>query len=529
MSEEQVVTAAGQHLTIGIPKEPFHDQRCVSVAPQNIRHLLKLGYEVVVQHNAGEEADFYDEQYESQGARIVSEEEAWGADVVVCMNTPPDEQLSMINPGTLLITRVNPRATVRILDIFSHLRINVLALDCVPRISRAQSIDVLSSMMSIAGYKAVLEAADHFGRLLPGQVTAAGKTPPAQVYVIGAGVAGLSAIGTASSLGAVVSSTDVRPEVADQVESLGGTFVEIPVRQESVDGYAREMTDDEQDIALKLYAEQAAKSDIIITTAKIPGRPSPLLLTEEAIMGMKPGSVIVDMGATEQGSNTELTEVNKIVHTRNGVTIIGFTNLEGRVPEQASQMFGQNIVNLMKLITPGKDGSYELDESDEVIRGMTTNLNGEIMWPPPPVKVSAAPAPQKEEEKEPEMQEAAEPEEPSKWKGLWWKALIVVLAVALVMVAPATMASHFIVFMLAIVVGFYVITAVTHSLHTPLMSVTNAISGIIIVGAILLTGTGNIVVTVLSAIAMIIASINIFGGFLVTNRMLKMFQRSADE
>lgn len=517
---------AEQRMTIGVPKEPYAYQMRVSVAPQNVERLLKLGYEVLVQRDAGAKADLFDDQYAAQGARIVDAAEAWGADVVVCMNTPPDEQLAQIKPGALLITRVNPRANPQLLDKFQSMGITVLALDCVPRISRAQSLDVLSSMMSIAGYKAVIEAADSFGRLFPGQVTAAGKMPPARVYVIGAGVAGLSAIGTASSMGAVVAATDVRPEVFDQVESLGGEFIEIPVKQESADGYAKEMSSDEQSIAQRLYAEQAAKSDIIITTAQIPGRPSPLLLTADAIYNMRPGSVIVDMGASEQGSNTELTKVDQVVTTENGVTIIGYTNLANRLPAQASQMFGQNVANLFKLITPQKDGRYELDEDDEVVRGMTITLDGQITWPPPPVSVSAAPAPQQVQ-----AASAARPEEAPvpRWKKLWWKVALTALAILLIAVAPASMANHFIVFMLAVVVGFYVITAVTHSLHTPLMSVTNAISGIIIVGAILLAGTGNIVVTVLAFIAMVIASINIFGGFLVSHRMLKMFQRSSDE
>lgn len=524
--EQEMTEMAEERMTIGIPKEPYDYQMRVSVAPQNIERLLKLGYEVLVQRGAGAKADFHDAEYEAQGARIVDAAEAWGADAVVCMNTPPAEQLGLIKRGALLVTRVNPRANPQLLDVFAEMGITVLALDCVPRISRAQSIDVLSSMMSIAGYRAVVEAADEFGRLFPGQVTAAGKMPPARVYVIGAGVAGLSAIGTASSMGAVVAATDVRPEVYDQVESLGGEFIEIPVKQESTDGYAKEMTEDEQQIALRLYAEQAAKSDIIITTAQIPGRPSPLLLTEEAVLGMKPGSVIVDMGASDLGSNTALTKVDQAVRTPNGVTILGYTNLANRLPAQASQMFGQNVVNLFKLLTPEKDGRCRLDEEDEVVRGMTITLDGAITWPPPPVAVSAAPEPQQAQA---EGDAAAKPEPPSRWKGLWWKALLGILAVVLIVAAPASMANHFIVFMLAVVVGFYVITAVTHSLHTPLMSVTNAISGIIIVGAILLAGTANPVVTALAFIAMVIASINIFGGFLVSHRMLKMFQRSSDE
>lgn len=517
---------SAEQMTIGVPKEPYSYQMRVSVAPQNVANLVKLGYKVCVQHDAGINAEFSDEQYIAEGAEIVDEADAWGANVVVCMNTPPDKQLGLIKRGALLVTRVNPRSNPQLLDKFAEMGITVLALDCVPRISRAQSLDVLSSMMNIAGYKAVIEAADSFGRLFPGQVTAAGKMPPARVYVIGAGVAGLSAIGTASSMGAIVSATDVRPEVFDQVESLGGQFIEIPIKQESTDGYAKAMSEDEQSIAQRLYAEQAAKSDIVITTAQIPGRPSPLLLTEEAIMGMKPGSIIVDMGASEKGSNTELTKVDEVVHTSNGVTIIGYTNLANRLPAQASQMFGQNVVNLFKLITPDKNGRYVLDEEDEVVRGMTVTLDGVITWPPPPVNVSAAPEPAAAK---PAEAAAAEPAPESRLKKNWWKILLVVLGIVLILAAPASMSNHFIVFMLAVVVGFYVITAVTHTLHTPLMSVTNAISGIIIVGAILLSGTGNLLVTIFAFIAMVIASINIFGGFLVTHRMLKMFQKSSEE
>ncbi len=511
-------------MRIGIPKEPFAGQTLVAASPDTVTKLIKLGYDVCVEKGAGVGASYYDDQYAATGAELVDKASAWGSDIVVCLDTPPSEELALIRKGAVLISRINPGANVEVVDTFRDMGITALAMDMVPRISRAQALDVRSSMANIGGYRAVIEAASAFGRLFTGQVTAAGKVPPAKVYIIGVGVAGLASIGTANSMGAIVSATDVRPEVADQVESLGGTFVEIPVKQESADGYAREMTEDQKKLVLEVYKEQAAKNDIVITTAQIPGRPSPLLLTEEAVAGMKPGSVIVDMGASEQGSNCALTKPGEIIQTDNGVTIIGYADLPGRLPGQASQLYGQNVVNFFKLTTPQKDGEVVLDQEDEIVRGITVTLDGDIMWPPPPVKVSAAPA-------APAVApvEAAPEVEKTSLQKHWWKALIAVLGLALIWAAPADMAGHFIVFELAVVVGFYVITNVTHALHTPLMSVTNAISGIIIVGAVLLIGSSNMVVAALSFIAMVIAAINIFGGFLVTHRMLGMFQRSSDE
>ncbi|MEI3377754.1 MAG: Re/Si-specific NAD(P)(+) transhydrogenase subunit alpha [Coriobacteriales bacterium] len=515
-------------MRIGIPKEPFADQPLVAGSPDTVTKLKKLGYEVVVERGAGERASFFDDGYLAAGAEIVDAATAWGSDIVLCLDTPPDAELKLMKKGAVLISRMNPGANPQDVEKFEDMGITALAMDMVPRISRAQALDVRSSMQNIAGYRAVIEAAENFGRLFTGQVTAAGKMPPAKLYVIGVGVAGLAAIGAANSMGAVVSATDVRPEVADQVESLGGTFVEIPVKQESSDGYAKEMGADEQALVLKVYEEQAAKNDIVITTAQIPGRPSPLLLTKEAVLGMKPGSVIIDLGASEAGSNCELTVPGEIITTENGVTIVGhsLTSMPAHLPGQASQLYGQNLVNFFKLTTPGKDGELVLDEEDEVIRGVTVTLDGVGMWPPPPVKVSAAP------KQAPAAAAAvAEPEEKKEKRGLakhWWKILLGILGAALVMAAPESMTAHFVVFELAVVVGFYVITGVSHSLHTPLMSVTNAISGIIIVGAILQVGSANIVIQVLSIIAMVIASINIFGGFLVTNRMLKMFDGSSE-
>ena len=513
-------------MLIGIPREPNPEQTLVAGTPDSVKKLIKLGYEVAVESGAGERASFFDDAYEQAGAKIVSREEAWGADIVVCLDTPPDAELALIKRGATLIARMNPSANEEVIGKFEEMGITALAMDMVPRLSRSQSLDVRSSMANVGGYRAVIEAANVFGRLFTGQVTAAGKMPPARVYVIGVGVAGLAAIGTASSMGAEVSATDVRAEVADQVESLGATFVEIPVKQESSDGYAKALDEDEQARVLKVYEDQAAVNDIVITTAQVPGRPAPLLLTEEAVAGMKPGSVIVDMGASPLGGNCALSKPGEVIVTDNGVTIIGYTDLPGRLSGQASQLYGQNIVNFFKLATPGKDGELVLDEDDEVIRGITVTLDGVGMWPPPPVSVSAAP--KKEEAAPVEAAPVEEPKEKSAFAKWWWKVAAVLLGAVVVMLAPPSMTSHFVVLELAIVVGFYVIGGVSHTLHTPLMSVTNAISGIIIVGAILLISSSNLVVTILAFIAMAVASINIFGGFLVTHRMLKMFERSSD-
>lgn len=514
-------------MRIGIPKEPYPDQPLVAGSPDTVKKLMKLGYEVVVERGAGVRASFFDDAYAEAGAKLVGAEEAWGSDVVLCLDTPPDAELAMVKRGATLISRMNPGAHPEDVEKFEQMGITALAMDMVPRISRAQSLDVRSSMQNIAGYRAVIEAAENYGRLFTGQVTAAGKMPPAKLYVIGVGVAGLAAIGAANSMGAVVSATDVRPEVADQVESLGGTFVEIPVKQESKDGYAKEMTADEQAQVLQVYAEQAAKNDIVITTAQIPGRPSPLLLTAEAVANMRPGSVIVDLGASAEGSNCELTRPGEVYTTDNGVTIVGhsLTSMPAHLPGQASQLYGQNLVNFFKLTTPGKDGQLVLDEDDVVIRGVTVTLDGQGMWPPPPVQVSAAPAQAAPAAAEPHKEEKPEKRGFAKH---WWKIVLGILGAALILAAPESMTGHFVVFELAVVVGFYVITGVSHSLHTPLMSVTNAISGIIIVGAILQVGSDNLVIQILAVIAMVIASINIFGGFLVTNRMLKMFQGSSE-
>ncbi|MDO5646278.1 MAG: Re/Si-specific NAD(P)(+) transhydrogenase subunit alpha [Dermabacter sp.] len=513
-------------MRIGIPRETLADQPLVAATPATVAGLIKLGYTVAVQRGAGEGAAYLDAAYADAGADLVGDE-VWTADIVTTLDVPPREVRRQMSPGAVLISRMAPGRNPELVDELAEDRLTALAMDAVPRISRAQSMDVLSSMANIAGYRAVIEAASNFGRLFTGQVTAAGKVPPATVYVIGAGVAGLAAIGTANSMGAIVRATDLRPEAGEQVASMGAEFVPIPAAtEESTDGYAKEMTADQAAAAARLYAEESAKADIVITTANIPGRAAPVLLTADDVARMRAGSVIVDMAAAN-GGNCELTRPGEVYTTDGGVTIVGHLDLAGRLPGQASQLYGQNIVNLMGLLTPAKDGVMVLDFDDEITRGITVTYahddTADILWPPPPVSVSAAPAPASAP---PAAAEPA-PEEPAKRRGLGalWAVIGGLLGVALVLASPLQVSGEYMVLMLAIVVGFYVITAVTHSLHTPLMSETNAISGIILLGAILQVGSLNPAVSVLAFIAIVVASINIFGGFLVTHRMLGMFSR----
>jgi NAD(P) transhydrogenase subunit alpha len=404
--------------------------------------------------------------------------------------------------------------------------VTALALDAVPRISRAQSMDVLSSMANIAGYRAVVEAAHEFGRFFTGQVTAAGKVPPAKVLVAGAGVAGLAAIGAASSLGAIVRATDPRPEVADQVRSIGGEYLEVVVPEEqkeiSSDGYAKATSEAYDRRARELYSEQAADVDIIVTTALIPGRPAPRLITAADVASMKPGSVVVDMAAA-QGGNVEGSVAGERVVTANGVVILGYTDLAGRLPQQASQLYGTNLLNLLTLVTPGADGELALDFDDVVQRAVTVVRDGEITWPPPPVQVSAAPAAAASAEP------AAAPKPARRILSTGTKTGLSIAGIAALFLvcafAPPPLPQHFLVLTLSVVVGFYVIGKVAHALHTPLMSVTNAISGIIVVGAMVQLPTGDLLVQLIAAAAVLVASINIFGGFAVTRRMLAMFRK----
>jgi NAD(P) transhydrogenase subunit alpha len=511
-----------RQLRIGVPRETRARETRVAATPATATKLVALGYEVVVETGAGAASSFPDDAYAAAGARVVDAREAWQADVVLKVNAPATGEISLLRDGATLVSLLSPGLQPDLVDALAARPITVLAMDAVPRISRAQSMDVLSSMANIAGYRAVVEAAHTFGRFFTGQVTAAGKVPPAKVLVVGAGVAGLAAIGAASSLGAIVRATDVRPEVAEQVRSLGGEYVAVPDADEQVstDGYAREMSEDFNRRAAQMYAEQAEDVDIIITTALIPGKPAPLLITEEMVASMRSGSVIVDMAAA-QGGNVAGSVADEIVVSGNGVSIIGYTDLPGRLPAQASQLYGQNVVSLMTLLTPAKDGRLVLDFDDVVQRAMTVVRDGEKTWPPPPVQVSAAPAPTAPAKAEP----APPPEPPRPGRRFALVGLGAALLFLVTAFSPNELIQHVTVFALAVVVGFYVIGHVHHALHTPLMSVTNAISGIIVVGALLQIGHGDAVVTALAAVAILVASINVFGGFAVTRRMLGMFTR----
>jgi H+-translocating NAD(P) transhydrogenase subunit alpha len=486
-----------------------------------VAQLLKLGYDVVVEPGSGAAASFTDEAYEEAGATIASTTEA---DIVLGVNAPTSAQLDGLRSGATVIAILSPALDPELVEDLGGRPLTALAMDAVPRISRAQSLDVLSSMANIAGYRAVIESAHSFGRFFTGQVTAAGKVPPAKVLVVGAGVAGLAAIGAAGSLGAIVRATDPRPEVADQVRSLGGEYLSIksPEVEVSATGYAKEMGDDYKALEAQLYADQAADVDIIITTALIPGRPAPRIITAGMVASMRPGSVIVDMAA-QNGGNVEGTVKDQAVTTDNGVTIIGYTDLAGRLPAQASQLYGTNLVNLLKLMTPEKDGRLVLDLDDVVQRGITVVHDGENMWPPPPVQVSAGPAAAVPAAP---VQESTAKRPVSPGRRMATVFLAAAVLFGFIAISPAALQAHLTVFALAIVIGYYVIGHVHHALHTPLMSVTNAISGIIVVGALLQIGQDDVVITVLSFVAILLASINVFGGFAVTRRMLAMFSRS---
>lgn len=510
-------------MRIGVPKESKPGETRVAATPKTVGQLIGLGYEVLVEAGAGQRSSFSDAAFQEAGASVGASADVWDSDVVIKVNAPSDEEVARLRPGTVLAGLLAPALNPELVDRLAAQGVTALAMDAVPRISRAQALDVLSSMANIGGYRAVVEAAHEFGSLFTGQVTAAGKVPPAKVLVVGAGVAGLAAIGTANSLGAIVRSFDARPEVAEQVESMGAEFLRVEgLEQEgpSATGYAKEMGEDFNRRAAELYAEQAKDVDIIITTALIPGRPAPRLITKEMVASMKPGSVIVDMAASN-GGNVEGTVADQLVMTDNQVRIIGYTDLPGRLPTQASQLYGTNVVNLLKLLTPAKDGKAVIDFDDVVQRGMTVCRDGQSTWPPPPVAVTAAPV------AAPPVERPAPP--PPKVRDPRRRyALMGLAAVLFGLVAawsPAAFLGHFTVFALAVIVGFYVISNVAHALHTPLMSETNAISGIILVGALLQVGSEDPVVRTLAFVATVIASVNIFGGFSVTNRMLQMFRK----
>jgi H+-translocating NAD(P) transhydrogenase subunit alpha len=507
---------------IGIPRESRQGETLVAATPTTAGQLQGLGYEVVVERGAGTAADQPDGAFEAAGIRVTDADEVWSSDVVVKVNAPTPDEIWRLRAGATVVSLMAPARSPKLIEQLQAQRVTGLAMDAVPRISRAQAMDVLSSMANVAGYRAVIEAAHAFGRQFTGQVTAAGKVPPARVFVVGAGVAGLAAIGAAGSMGAVVRAFDVRPEVAEQVESMGAEFVTVDMEQEvSSDGYAKEMTAEQEAATAAMYDEEARNADIVITTALIPGRPAPRLVTAETVAAMRTGSVIVDMAAAN-GGNVELTRTDEKVVTDNLVTILGYTDLAGRLAAQTSQLYGTNVVNLLKLMTPGKDGELVLDLDDVVVRGITVTHDGESMWPPPPVQVSAAPAAPAPAA----VPVATEPPKPPDPRRKWYAAALAAVLFALVAAySPPDFLGHFTVFALAVFVGYYVISNVAHALHTPLMSETNAISGIILVGGILQVGSDNPVVTALAFVAVLVASINIFGGFLVTLRMLEMFRK----
>jgi len=511
-------------MKIGVPRETHPGERRVATTPDVAEQLQKLGYEVLVEKDAGAEASFSDEAYKEAGCTIVgSAADIWsGADIILQVRPPEGDQAAGLKESQTLISFLYPGQNPDLLEQLTRTGGTALAMDSVPRISRAQKMDALSSMANIAGYRAVVEAAQHFGRFFTGQITAAGKVPPAKVLVIGAGVAGLAAIGAAKSMGAIVRSFDTRPEVKEQVESMDAEFLMLDFEGEDGSGeggYAKVMSDEFIKAEMALFAEQARDVDIIITTALIPGKPAPKLITAEMVESMKDGSVIVDLAA-EMGGNCELTVPGEVA-VRNGVSIIGYTDLPSRLAAQSSQLYGTNLRHLLTDMTPEKDGNLVLDLDDEVVRGATVCTGGETLWPPPPPKISAAPAkaapapaPAPKEEKKP---------------GLMGPIVgMIVGGLALLglgAVAPPSFMAHFTVFVLACFVGYMVIWNVTAALHTPLMSVTNAISSIIVIGALLQISSDVPVIKWIAVGTVLITAVNIFGGFAVTRRMLEMFRK----
>jgi len=513
-------------MIIGIPKESLRGENRVASSPSAINALIKLGFSVQVQKGAGVKASFTDQEYLDAGAEIVTKKKAWQCDIVFKVNAPTIAEAELLNDGVTLVSFIAPAQSPELLELLKSKSVNTLAMEMVPRMTRSQSLDALSSMANIAGYRAVIEATNAFGRFLTGQITAAGNLPPAKVMIIGAGVAGLAAIGTAGSLGAIVRAFDTRPEVKEQIESMGAEFLELDYEEEdtgSGDGYAKEMSQAFIDAEMALFAEQAKDVDIIITTAMIPGKPAPKLITEEMVKSMKTGSVIVDLAAGG-GGNCELTVAGKVTDVE-GVKIIGYTDLVSRLPNQSSTLYANNLVNLMKLLCREKDGNIAIDFEDQVIRNMTVVHQGEITFPPPPIQVSAAPVQDKPKQEANTAVNKEQDAPTSQTKKHVFMGIGAALFAWVASVAPADFLSHFTVFVLACVIGYHVVWNVSHSLHTPLMSVTNAISGIIIVGALLQIGHENTVIQILAGIAVLIATINIVGGFFVTKRMLKMFRK----
>ncbi len=529
-------TRGTDKVKIGTPKEVINGEARVAMTPDSARQLQKLGYDCAIESGAGLQAGFSDATYEEAGVEIIKTAAAlWKAsDIIAKVRQPNEAELKRLNSTKTLISFFNPGGNEEGLELAKSKGASVIAMEMVPRISRAQKMDALSSMANIAGYRAVIEAGNNFGRFFTGQITAAGKVPPAKVLVVGAGVAGLAAIGTSTSLGAITLAFDVRPEVAEQVESMGAEFVYLDFEEEQADGassggYASVSSPEFREAQLAKFRELAPEVDIVITTALIPNREAPELWTEDMVAAMKPGSVIVDLAA-EKGGNCKLTVMDEKIVTENGVTIIGYTDFPSRMAAQASTLYATNIRHMMTDLTPEKDGQVNHNMEDDVIRGATVTHAGEITFPPPPPKVQAIAA--KPKEVVPELT----PEEKRTQEVAAFKAqtknqvtLLVVggaLLLGVGLVAPVSFMQHFIVFVLSVFIGFQVIWGVAHSLHTPLMAVTNAISSIIILGALMQIGSGSFLVILLAALSVFMAGINIFGGFLVTRRMLAMFQKS---
>jgi NAD(P) transhydrogenase subunit alpha len=515
-------------LIIGIPRETFAGEKRVATVPDVVIKLIKLGFKVAVETGAGAAANFSDATYQAAGAEIAaSAAELWERSNIIFKVRPPTlAEAGMLQEGATLIDFIWPAQNPELMQVLADRKATVLAIDSLPRqLSRAQKMDALTSTAGISGYRAVIEAANAFGRFFNGQVTAAGKIPPARVFIAGAGVAGLAAIGTAANLGAIVRANDTRTEVADQVKSLGGEFVKVDYEEEGSGGggYARVMSEGFQQAQREMYAREAKDADIIITTALIPGKPAPKLITAEMVQSMKPGSVIVDMAA-EQGGNCELTEPGQAV-VKHGVTIVGYTDLASRLSRQASILYGNNLLRLTEELCKTKDGTINVNMEDDAIRGLTVIKQGEITWPPPPIKMPATPA-----AKPAAAPQAAAPTGHGSGGLMSGSALALLFSIGAILFwligtyAPEAFLGHFTVFVLACFVGYMVVWNVTPALHTPLMSVTNAISSIIAIGALIQIKSGGLILE-LSVAALALTAVNMLGGFAVTRRMLAMFRK----
>ena len=515
-------------MKVGIPSEISPNELRVAATPKTVKRLQKQGFDVYIQQNAGIKANFSDKEFEEAGAKIVgTAAEIYGhSDIVLKVKEPAAEEVSMMRDNLVLLSYLWPAQNQELLQKLADKKVNAIAMDAIPRISRAQKMDVLSSMANIAGYRAVIEGSFHFGRFLNGQITAAGKVEPAKVLVIGAGVAGLAAIGAANSLGAIVRAFDTRKEVAEQIESMGATFLTVEIEEDGAtsSGYSKEMSKEFIEEEMKLFLEQAKEVDIVITTAQIPGRPAPKLWMDYHVAAMKPGSVIIDLAAST-GGNCALTKNGEVYTTDNGVTMVGKLN---QLPNQASQLYGNNLCHLLDDM--GKAEKFKIDMEDAVVSRAMVTYNGNINWPPAPLQVSPTAGGSAKKVAAPTAEEIKlSEEEKAKKTAVSTLISLAVVGGLLLLVgafAPPAFIQHFTVFVLAVFVGWQVITNVSHALHTPLMAVTNAISGIIIVGGLLQTKNDfSNIMTVLASIAILVASINIVGGFVVTHRMLKMFKK----